>query len=310
VVKACRLFAVALAVAASSGVLAQEASRGELGLRYWLSSGETKRSHNAQVLEPTLGNPTSVLLYENLDAHVMEAHGRQNFRENWFIKGNLGIGRINTGSFDDEDFEAGQVKFSDTTSSVPEGWIAYGTLDIGRNEWVVRQGRTTLGAFVGYNQWTEYVDAYGATDHLGFIGGDISRDVNVISNKVVWRSLRVGFTANVAFGERSRLTADLAFIPYSRARNEDSHHLRTDPDDLGPVPNIIIEGKGRGVQFDAELRHEVYRRTELRVGLRYWYLKSTDGTRKVPNVPGVPDLPLVELYSIRTGLTLSLTRTW
>jgi hypothetical protein len=62
------------------------------------------------------------------------------------------------------------------------------------------------------------------------------------------------------------------------------------------------------VQLDAELRHAIYRRTELGVGLRYWYLKSTDGERQV-NVE-FPDLPLVEFYSKRTGVTFSLTHTW
>jgi hypothetical protein len=61
------------------------------------------------------------------------------------------------------------------------------------------------------------------------------------------------------------------------------------------------------VQFDAELRHAVYRRTELGVGFRYWYVKATDGERKVR---GFPDLPLVEFYSKRAGLTVSLTHNW
>lgn len=289
------------------------AQRGDLGVRYWLSTGETKRSHNAQSVDPTLGNPTSVLLYENLDANVAELFGRQNFRGHWFLKGILGYGWVNRGSFDDEDFNLGQVKFSDTTSSVTQGRLAYGALDIGRDEWVLRQGRSRLGAFIGYSQWTESVDAYGATDHLGFIGGDVSRDVRVISNEVTWKSLRLGLAADLALGERTYLALDLALIPYSRLRDEDSHHLRTDPaqaDFLGPVPNIIIEGRGRGVQLDAELRHEIARRMQLGVGLRYWYLEATEGTRKVPGLPGAAELPLVELYSVRAGVTASLRRTW
>jgi hypothetical protein len=205
------------------------------------------------------------------------------------------------------------VKFSDTTSSVPSGWIGYGTIDVGRSEWTLRQGRTTLGAFVGYNQWTESVDGYGATDHLGFIGGDISRDTKVITNKVTWRSLRVGLAAGLGLGERTRLSADLAFIPYAKARNEDSHYLRTDPSDpiffLGPVPNIIIEGEGRGAQLDAELRHAITPRTELGIGVRYWYLKATKGTRTVPAFPG-NETPIVELYSLRTGVTFSFRHLW
>jgi hypothetical protein len=306
-----RCLLVVLLFASNSG-FAQEVRRGELGVRYWLSTGETKHSHNAQVVEPAFGNPTSVLTYENLDAHVVEAHGRVTFGGNWFLKGNLGLGRVNTGSFDDEDYLAGQVKFLDTTSSVKEGRISYFTIDVGRYEWSLQSGRTTLGAFVGFSQWTEDVDAHGihtTVDLFGF-GGDEPDSLLVISNKARWRSLRVGLAADLALATKTRLGIDLAFIPYAKLRNEDSHHLRTDASDLGPVPNIIHEGQGRGVQFDAEVRHELYRRTELGLGFRYWYLDATKGTRKVPNRPDVPDLPLVEFYSKRTGITVSLTRTW
>src|SRR4030095_13382597 len=133
---------------------------------------ETKWAHNAQQVAPTLGNPTSVLTYENLDANALELFGRQVFAREWFLKGFIGVGRINTGSFHDEDFNAGQVKFSDTTSSVSAGRMGYGALDVG-HQWVLRQGAINLGAFAGYSQWTEEVEASGASDHLGFIGGDI-----------------------------------------------------------------------------------------------------------------------------------------
>jgi len=281
------------------------AQRGELGVRWWVSTGETKLSHNAQGLDPTLGNPTSVLVYENLDANVLEIFGRQNFRNNLFLKGTLGIGEVNRGAFDDEDFNAGQVKFSDTTSSVTQGRIGYGTLDLGY-QWVLREGAVTLGVFGGFGQWTEDYDAYGASDHLGFIGGDISRDVNVISNKVRWRALRVGFAGNFVFG-RARLSLDLAAVPYAQMRNEDSHHLRSD---LGPVPNIIDEGEGWGAQLDAELRYEIMRRTELGVGLRFWYMEVRDGTTDFKNHPGAAEAPLVDFYTWRTGVTISLRRTW
>ena len=66
--------------------------RGDLGVRYWLSTGETKISHNAQGVDPTLGNPTSVLVYGNLDAHVLELFGRENFRNNLVPQGGGGRG--------------------------------------------------------------------------------------------------------------------------------------------------------------------------------------------------------------------------
>ena len=310
-----RMWAFILGFALATGAAAQDAAprpQTELGLRYWLSTGETRHSHNAQPVDPTLGNPTSVLVYENLDASVVEFFGRINFGSNWFVKGNLGVGVVNTGSFDDQDFEVGQVKDAHTTSSVPSGWIAYGTIDLGRDEWALRQGRATLGAFVGYSRWTEYLDVYGLTNLQG--SRDVDRSVKVISNELSWNALRVGLAAGFAFTRRTRFSADLALVPYATFRNQDSHYLRsTDPNSafyLGPVPNIIIEGKGRGVQLDAELIHEVSARTELGLGLRYWRLEATKGTRSVPHIPGAAELPLVELVSERVGLLLSLRSRW
>ena len=267
-------------LAACATAAAEEASRstrrGDMGARYWLSTGETNRAHNAQGVVPSAGNPTSVLLYENLDANVFELFARQSTpRDDAFLKGTVGIGRINRGSFDDEDFSAGQVKFSDTTSSVTQGRIGYVTLDVGR-QWVRREGAVRLGLFGGFTQWTEDMDAYELCSIL---------------------------RADPA----TRLALDLAFSPYAKVRNEDSHYQRAD---LGPVPNIILEGEGWGVQWDAELRHEIRRRTELGVGVRYWHMETTKGTRQLPNVPSFPETPLTELYSTRFGVTLSLRRTW
>ncbi|HEV3008778.1 MAG TPA: hypothetical protein VGX52_07070, partial [Burkholderiales bacterium] len=89
-----RIRVLILALAISPAAIAQAewplSRRGDLGVRYWLTTGETKLSHNAQDLDPTLGNPTSVLVYENLDASVLELFGRQNFRNNLFLKGAVG----------------------------------------------------------------------------------------------------------------------------------------------------------------------------------------------------------------------------
>lgn len=305
-----RVLIAGLVLSGSAWSQEQPVPRGDLGVRYWLSTGETKRAHNAQSFDPTLGNPTSVLLYENLDANTIELFGRQYFGGGqWLVKGFIGFGEVTRGSFRDEDFNAGQVKFSDTTSSVTAGDISYGAIDIGRNEWRLRDGRTVLSLFVGYSEWKEEMDAHGVTDALGFVG-PVAHDVKVITNKVTWKSLRVGFAGNLALTERMRLDLDLALIPYSKVRNDDSHFLRQDPTDLGPAPNIIIEGEGRGVQLDAELRYEIVRRTDLGLGVRYWYLEANKATRRLPNRPDVPEFPVTDLYSERFGATLSLRRVW
>ena len=188
------------------------------------------------------------------------------------------------------------------------GWLSYGALDVG-HQWVLKQGAVNLAVFAGYSQWTEEVEASGATDHLGFIGGDIDRSVKVITNNLTWKALRIGFAGQFIFG-RARLGVDVALIPYATYRNEDSHLLRTDPGDLGPAPNILLTGDGRGVQLEAELGYEVYRRTVLALGWRYWYMESTSGHRSLPNFSGSRELPVVELYSKRTGLTASLRYLW
>lgn len=304
---------IVLLVGVAECALAQQAIepalRGDLGLRYWLSTGKTTLSHNGQEVSPILGNPTSVLVYENLDAHGVELFGQQNFADILFLKGTVGLGRVNTGRFDDEDYLAGQVKFLDTTSSVTEGRIAYFTVDLGASAWPPRRGQSSFGAFIGFTQWTEDIDAYGitTTEDLFGIGGDEPDTLLVISNKARWRALRVGFAADLAVAERMRFSLDLAVLPYAKVHNEDSHHLRSD---LGPVPNIIKTGRGWGVQADAELRYEIVRRVELGLGLRFWHVEVDKGTRTLPNDPAFPALPLVELESTRYGATLSVRRVW
>jgi hypothetical protein len=306
------VFAALLVASAAAAQERPAAFRGELGVRYWYSTGIHKHSHSAQGQFPNLGNPTSVLTYENLDAHAGEVYGRQNFGGSWFLKGNVGGGRIITGSFDDEDYHAGQQKFSDTTSSVPEGWLWYFSLDVGRYQSLRTKYGSRLSGFIGYAQWTEYVDAYGATytvDTEG-PGAPIPRGVRVISNKATWRAVRLGLAADLGLSSRTKLAIEAAFIPYGTVRNEDSHYLRADPGDLGQTPNIVITGYGRGMQFETVLRHEIAPRLDFSIGWRYWYMKATHGERTLPNFPEFDPLPLVELYSKRFGVTVALTRRW
>jgi len=288
-------------------ILAASLARAEsdLGVRYWASTGMTRWAHNAQGADPTLGNPTSILTYDNLYANTFELYGRWTFDDRWFVKGNLGVGRINTGNFDDEDYFAGQVKFSDTTSSVKGDRITYGTFDFGRDVWTSSSGWNAIGVFAGWQRWAERANAYGATPTVGPVP-EISNNVPVISNEVIWTSFRLGLAARGAVSRDLRLIAELALVPYTRMRNEDSHYLRQNPNDLGPVPNVINEGSGTGVQAELELRWTVYEHYELGFGGRYWRLKTTKGTNRIAG----GTFPLVFQESERTGVTLSLSRRW
>jgi len=289
--------------------LAARAQGDELGVRYWFSEGSSTRSHNAQGLVPSLGNPTSVLTYEDVKTHALELHGRKNWGRGWFVKGNAGLGDTQSGSFDDEDFNRGQVKFSDTTSTVKGDWLGYATIDVGKDLW--RSRSFSGGFFVGLGYWAERLDAYGIVVTVPRPvppdnGRRLSDSTLVITNETTWVALRVGFAGKWQFGAATRLVLDAAFIPYAEVRDEDSHWLRQSPNDLGPAPNIHMTGKGYGVQMDLEVRQTIAAAWELGAGLRYWWLRATDGTRSAVGI----SVPLSELESQRFGLLLSVTHRW
>ena len=302
-----RLLAIPLLVAAT-GVVAQGPppirDGWELGLRYWYSSGTARWSHNAQSIDPSVGNPTSILTYDDVTAHAIELHARKNLQRRWFVRGNAGLGGIRYGSFDDEDYAAGQLKYSDSTSPVKGNRLAYASLDLGRELWVTGEGSTTVGLFAGYHYWDERLDAYGATYTVNFAGASsIDASVPVISNEAKWSSLRAGVTFTTRMTPATKLSIDAAWIPYARLRNDDSHRLRSD---FGPPPNLFINGRGYGVQLDLELRHAISDGWDLGAGLRHWWLRTTRGDVSTATFSA----PLVELQSQRTGVTLSATRRW
>ena len=296
-----RVFALLLFVASTV-----QAQNHEVGARYWLSTGTRVSSHNAQGVAPSLGNPTSILTYDTLTGHALELYGRRNSPARWFSKGSIGLGLLRRGWFEDEDFDAGQRKTSDTFSPVKGYSLAYATIDAGRDLWVFGEGRTVIGVFIGYSYWSERLDAYGAAYNVPQGTAPISESTKVITNETTWHSLRLGLAASARLTERTRLTIDAALIPYSAVRDEDSHYLRTSSSDLGPVPNIIMEGSGKGFQLDMELRHAIRENWELGAGLRYWYLRATRGDRKAAGTI----VPITEIESKRSGLLLSVTRRW
>ncbi len=294
------LFGLGLAVL-SFQIHSQE--RGfEFGTRYWLSSGENRFAHNAQGADPTLGNPTSILTYDDLDARALELHWRSEVSsEGWFFKGNFGLGEVRDGSFDDEDYDAAQAKTDDTTSSVRGERFSYLTLDVGRDLWRSAAG-SRLGVFAGFQQWSEELDGFGLMPTVG-PSPSFPENVRVITNEVRWRSLRVGVAGRAAIASRVRLLADLAYVPYSSVRNEDSHYLRAD---LGPVPNIVTGGRGSGVQLDLELRFAIHPRLEAGVGVRHWRL--TAGRADVTLAGGT--FPVTEFETERSGLTATVVGRW
>src|SRR5439155_22727099 len=93
-----RLFAIVVLLATTV-----HAQTYEVGARYWLSSGKRVSSHNAQGVDPTLGNPTSTLTYNTLTGHAVELYGRRNSPARRFTRGSVGLGLLRNGWLEDED---------------------------------------------------------------------------------------------------------------------------------------------------------------------------------------------------------------
>jgi hypothetical protein len=299
------------ALASVSSTVWPEERGWEAGGRYWWSQGKTQWSHNASGVpplpgEPRAGNPTSVLVYDRLYAHSLEFQGAKHWRQGWFITGNAGLGLIYSGNLNDSDYFAGQVKFSETNSSINEGFLGYLTVDGGYDVWRF-PGGSTIGLFGGLQYWTEEVEAYGASFVVRPAGqSNIGSGVKVITNEVHWASVRAGVAFRTQLTQKFRLVAQLAAVPLTFMQNDDSHHLRTSRSDLGSTPNITMEGTGYGYQLDAEMRYAIYKRMELGLGARYWKLKA-DGDVTFAHQSR---FPLNDFESTRYGLTLSLINRW
>lgn len=252
----------------------------ELGVRYWQSVGKTKFSDNASERNRTLGNPTSVLTYDDMSGYTAEFFWYARNESEIFAKGFAGGGWLDGGSLDDEDYARGQIKFSDTFSKIEGSSIAYTTIDLGRR-FVVRDSGpfVSVSPFVGFNYWYEQAMAHGvrcnpddvppSESFCPFTGRVvIPYSQKVIRNEANWASIRLGAEIKVKLWDRLTLIADAAGVPYAYVSNFDSHYLRGD---LGPVPNIEDRGSGWGYQLEGALRYDISPEWSAGAGVRYWF---------------------------------------
>lgn len=278
----------------------------ELGVRYWASEGQTKFKFDSSLVNPTLGNPTSVLDYDDVETRSAEFIFRVENEAALFFKGFVGGGSVEDGTLDDEDFFAGQIKFSDTLSDVDGDGLFYFTLDIGKTFSVTRpRGSFSISPLVGISFWRENVIAQGVQCNADDVGGlfcgapgqvVIPSGTRVITNEQDWTALRIGAEARATLFDKLTLIADLALLPFAYLDADDSHHLRTD---LGQVPNIRYRGTGHGIQIEALARYAVTPKFTIGGGVRYWHAE-TDGQAEFVNVGAEVDL--TEYESDRFGV--------
>ncbi len=97
------------------------------------------------------------------------------------------------------------------------------------------------------------------------------------------------------------------FIPYTDMHNEDSHLLRTDPADLGAVPNIIMDGDGWGFQGEIGVAYLFAPRWIAALDFFYWTLMSDGDITLGPSTGSPSTFPLNDLDTYRYGVAAGIT---
>jgi hypothetical protein len=285
----------------------------------WLSSGRTKRSKNANVISPLLGDPTSTLDFDELDSTVSEAGVQLRIRDDWFVRGSYGRGDINSGRFVDDDFVTAEGAavlgasvpdahmFSRSISDIGgDSNLWYVTADLGRRLATSDSGKGKLDGFVGIQFWREHYEVFRGIQVVCTASSICNAPGTVfdapgagVTNTVEWTSFRVGVSGQYEIS-RVRLDGNLAFIPYTKLFSRDSHLAR---DDLRK-PSFTMEGEGIGAEGEVGLSVRVLAGLYMTVGYRYWWLKVLDGTSTNHPIDGMDTVvPLTEYQTMRHGVT-------
>ena len=298
-----------------------------IGLSTWFSEGETAWGHDASGIDPRAGNPTSTLTYTDLESIVLELAIDVRVAKRFSISGRLGFGNIDGDFLLDEDFVSafgatqlsakvnGAHRFSGSLSQVDDDDLRTLGLE-GRIDLLpARILKSSLGIYVGYQNWEESYVATGLTQlectippnqdfscvpegFVGFIGEP------VISNQVEWDALWIGVAGSRNLGKRFVFDARAAWAPRSEVENRDVHFLR---EDLAQDPSFLIRGDGDGLELEANFAFRVSQRFLVHAGYRRWELVADNGTLTAFGIDGSRgSVPLVELETVRDGFTLGL----
>ena len=293
-------------------------TRISFGLSAWISSGQTDLNHDASLTSVLLGNPTSELIYEDIDSNIIQLEVELKFSEGYYLRGNYGFGFIGDGQLIDDDYlsPTGALifstneRFSRTHSNIDNDNVWYLNIDVGRQ--IIKSRRGRVWGFIGYQHWAEKISARGITmiecpniilcDPPGTISNE---DENVIANDASWNSLKVGLDLEYKINRSISFSGRFAYIPYAFLKNEDVHYLRTD---LQQNPSFEMKGNGSGYNLEVAAKTRVVGSLYFEVGFRYWHLMVKDGDWKNNPVSGDNKIAnLNDFNSDRFGAMLGLS---
>ncbi len=279
----------------------------------WLTEGQTRWSHNASGVNPSLGNPTSRLTYRDVGTTVAQIRGRVTFANGLFVTADYGYGTIGGGRLTDDDFLAGPARYSSTHSDLRGDDLWYVTGAVGGEVLAFFDG---LRVFGGFQYWRETLIATGVTQVVCTSPGVLCNPAGTVSNvgqpavtnQASWSSLRVGVESGMQVLSRLRLDAAAAFIPYTFLDNKDIHHLRTD---LQQSPSFSMRGTGLGANVEGTVSLRLMEGLYLTGGYRFWWVQITEGTWTNHPVAGrSSSVPLTEFRTLRPGATVGLAYTF
>ncbi len=253
------------------------------GARVWFSSGKFQWDPNVGLAGAAGNSDVSRLTYDGLTGYTGEIFERIDSPNNVFVKGNLGLGTINGGHVNDEDWLlfGGTVPYSNTLGSTDNGKLGYGTVDVGY-DFLIGPGYKA-GPFVGYNYFTERWNTFGCAQIANALSDcvpSLSTSTLAGNQTSTWQSLRVGLNGEMTLADRLELSADVAYLPYVSMTGRDNHVLFT------PTEVFDQQGTGQGVQFEAILSYFVTANFSVGIGGRYWAMWTTSGTDTCTNCGG------------------------
>lgn len=290
----------------------------------WLSTGETKWSHNASMLSTLVGNPTSALTYKDVGTNIIEFGGKATVLQRVFLRADYGFGGVGGGRMTDDDYVSaagatfygtstpGAQLVSRTHSDINGSDVRYFNADLGVTFFTFPEQKGSLSAFIGYQYWREAYSATGVTQVVCTAVGTFCNAAGtvsnvgrtVISNTTSWNSIKLGLEGDYNVWSRLTLGGKAAFIPYTSLDNRDVHYLRTD---LAQNPSFKMTGSGLGFNAEGTASVRLVSTLFFDLGYRFWYLNVSDGTwQSFSRTGAVSTAQLKELSSTRQGLTLGL----
>ena len=277
-----------------SPVFAENDTRFDFNL--WASSGQTKWRHDASMLNPDYGVPSSELDYQNVNSNVAEIRASRELNNAHQVRLTIGTGFIDSGTLVDDDYvsasgavtynttQTGAHRFSRTHSDIEGNGLFYLKGEFLPAGLAYKSGLMELQASFGLHYWEEEYVATGirqiectALTHPDLncapAGTVAYTGITVITNTVQWTGLGLGFDSKFDLIGRLELNIDFTYYPILSLVNEDIHHLRTD---LNQDPSVRMTGNGTGYDLFAGFNVQFRKELSAHIGYRVWERRVND----------------------------------